>query len=184
MHIIIRLLRKSGKSQREIAATCNVSRSSVQRNCKHEGQVHRCHRGRGGRKRLLSKRQECLLVRNVQILRKTEGPFTSARIKSACRLMHVSDRTMRRAMNRLGFKYRQARKKGLVTDLDPKKRVGFAKKMTRQYPPNVWTDHACLTVHHTIHHGMFACNLREKGFCSTRKGHYSAQTTHNLFIFF
>ena len=43
-------------------------------------------------------------------------------------------------MNRLGFKNRQARKKRLVTDLDLKKRVRFAKKMTREYPPNVWTD--------------------------------------------
>ena len=80
------------------------------------------------------------MVRNNHELRKTEGSFTSARVKSACGLMHVSDRTMRRAMNRLGFKYRQARKKGLVTDLDLKKRVRFAKKMTRQYPPNVWTE--------------------------------------------
>ena len=137
----IRLLQRSGKSQREIAATCNVSRSSVQRICQRQGQVHRCRqRGRGGRKRLISKRQERLLVRNNHELRKTEGSFTSARVKSACGLMHVSDRTMRRAMNRLGFKYRQARKKGLVTDLDLKKRVRFAKKMTRQYPPNVWTE--------------------------------------------
>ncbi|XP_033633137.1 uncharacterized protein LOC117294733 [Asterias rubens] len=42
---------------------------------------------------------------------------------------------MRQAMNRLGFKNRQARKKRLVTDLDLKKRVRFAKKMTREYPP-------------------------------------------------
>ncbi len=100
-YLYTRFLRRRGKSQREIAATCKVSRSSVQCICECDGQVDRSRRSRGRQKRLLSKRQERLLVRNLQKFRRTEGPFTSARLKSACGLMHVSDRTIRHAMNRL-----------------------------------------------------------------------------------
>ena len=50
---------------------------------------------------------------------------------------------MRREMNRLGYTYRQARKKGLLTDDDISKRLKFAKSMVKNYPETVWTNDIC-----------------------------------------
>ena len=43
-------------------------------------------------------------------------------------------------MNKEGFKYLQARKKGILTKTDLQKRLSFAKKMKRVFLPNVWKE--------------------------------------------
>ena len=50
----------------------------------------------------------------------------------------VSNRTIRRYLNRNGFKYLQARKKGLISDKDKRERLKFARSMRRNYSRNVW----------------------------------------------
>jgi hypothetical protein len=48
-------------------------------------------------------------------------------------------RTIRRAMNKEGFKYLEARKKGILKITDLKKRLSFAKKMKKGFSKDVWT---------------------------------------------
>ena len=46
-------------------------------------------------------------------------------------LEHVSNRTVRRYMNELGYHYCRSRKKGLMTETDKKLRVAFCRKIYR-----------------------------------------------------
>ena len=55
-------------------------------------------------------------------------------------IRHVGDRTVRRLLNRKGYFFLQARKKGLMSETDKAKRVEFARKMQENYPPTVRTD--------------------------------------------
>ena len=50
----------------------------------------------------------------------------------------VSNRTIRRYLNRNGFKFLQARKKGLLSEKDKRERLTFARSMRRDYSRNVW----------------------------------------------
>ncbi len=53
-------------------------------------------------------------------------------------IMHVSRRTVTRLLNANGYKYLQARKKGLISERDRKLRVKFAKHMIKDYAKDVW----------------------------------------------
>ena len=55
-------------------------------------------------------------------------------------IRHVTDRTVRRLFNRKGYFFLQARKKGLISEVDKVKRVELARKMQANYPPPVWTE--------------------------------------------
>ena len=93
-----------------------------------------------GRPKKLSLRQERLLVRTVRLLRTEEGTFSSKRLMQRCSLSegNVSNRTIRRCLNRNGFKYLQARKKGLISYKDKRERLKFARSMRRGYSKSVW----------------------------------------------
>jgi len=52
----------------------------------------------------------------------------------------VSNRTIRRFLNKEGYNYLQARKKGLMSDDDLKKCVEFAKHIQKTYSSDVWTE--------------------------------------------
>ncbi|KAJ8050580.1 Transposable element Tc1 transposase [Holothuria leucospilota] len=101
----VRLLRNNGLSLRQISSKSRVSLTSVQRICssqiRHFARIKRT----GGRKQILTYRQERTLLRNVQKLRTLE-----------------------------------ARKKGLLSNGDLKKRLAFAKKVRHQYGRNLFTD--------------------------------------------
>ena len=136
-----RLLREQGLSYRTIAKKAKISRMSALRICKGPLPSNKAKkRGKGGRKRLLTQRQERILVRNIKVLRKTEGPFSCKRLMEFSGVHNVSERTVRRYLNRNGFYFLQARKKGLMTETDFKKRTRFAKNIRNNYPRNVFTD--------------------------------------------
>ena len=67
----------------------------------------------GGRKPKLSKRDERSIIRALHYARKQDGNFTSKRIKLYSGVSSVHDRTVRRVLNKYGYHYRQARRKGL-----------------------------------------------------------------------
>ena len=98
-------------------------------------------RGSGGRKRKLSNRQERTLLRNVQKLRESEGGFSSKRLMQVSGLngINISVRTVRRFLNRNGYHFLQARKKGILLRKDLKKRVEFAKDVRRRFGHNMFT---------------------------------------------
>ena len=79
-------------------------------------------------------------MRGIKRLRIEEGVFSSERLMQQCSLSEgdVSNRTIRRYLNRNGFKFLQARKKGLLSEKDKRERLTFARSMRRDYSRNVW----------------------------------------------
>ena len=138
----VRYLRdKEHMKLEEIAQVCDISTSSVHRITSQKlPEVLKKKRASRGRKRKLSLRQERLILRSIPVLREREGSFTSKRLMQYSRIRGISDRTIRRLLNRNGYHYLQARKKGLMSASDRMKRVAFARRIINNYPPDVWTN--------------------------------------------
>ena len=91
-------------------------------------------RAKPGRPLMIDTRMERLLIRQVKILRRENPNITWGKLVEACGLHtgQVSNRTVRRVLNKYGFGYRQRLKKGffprtiLYADIALLKR--FAKK--------------------------------------------------------
>ena len=96
-------------------------------------------KGVGGRPKKLSEKDERRMLRRVKTLRKEFPNWTAKRLMMECQVDGVSVRTITRMLNKSGYSYRQARKKGLLSASDRRKRVHFARKMIAEYPENVWT---------------------------------------------
>ena len=124
----------------EIAQRCDVSTTSAHRIATAPEGAPESRRHLCGRKRKLLQEQEELLVNSISDLREQEGSFTSRRLMEKLGIRHVSDRTVRRALNRNKYFFLQARKKGLMNKDDRQKRVTFAQRMQTEFPPNVWKD--------------------------------------------
>lgn len=99
-------------------------------------------KNKGGRPRKVDARTERALIRELAKLRRQEGQFTSKRLMEATNIdrQNISDRTVRRVLNRHGYKYLQARKKGILTEKDLKLRYKFARNIQKTYPMELWTD--------------------------------------------
>ena len=97
-----------------------------------------------GRPRKLSERDSRNILRAVKTLRETLGTFTSPRVAIEANIdaSRVSNRTVRRELNRHGFKYRTTRRKGLMRERDFKERVKFCRKIKRRnLGISFWTEH-------------------------------------------
>ena len=119
------LSKLQGLSIRKVAKACNVSRATVLRIRNMDMNRARSVNTRlekRGRPRKLSVRQERQLRRSIQILREQEGNFTIKRLmENACiARLEVSESTISRFLNKEGYYYLQARKKGLLTKTDIK----------------------------------------------------------------
>ena len=131
----------------KISKKCNVSRATVYRYKKKELSAQkttkRLGENRGGRPPKLQARDERKLLRALKLLRKEEGRFSSARIMEVVGItrVQVSVRTVRRFLNKHGYYYLQARRKGLLKETDLSQRVKFAKNMKKQYSRDVWKKH-------------------------------------------
>lgn len=101
----VRFLReKEHMKMEEIAQVCNISTSSVHRiTSRILPDAYPKKRPASGRKRKLSIRQERLILRSIPVLREREGSFTSKRLMQHTRIHFVSDRTVRRLLNRNGY---------------------------------------------------------------------------------
>lgn len=134
-----------GVKKRDIAKICKVSLASVYRIGKEDfSKIRRIPKkkfARIGRPRKLTERDERLLLRQILVLRRDEGGFTVRRLmkQAGISLKDVSCKTVRRLLKRNGYQYLQARKKGVLTDKDRKKRLNFARKMKKKYSQSVWT---------------------------------------------
>ena len=97
--------------------------------------------GKGGVKKL-KERDTRLILRAIRKLRSTVGSFTSRRVQLETGLNHVSNRTIRRYMNSMGFFYCRSRKKGLMSSNDLKLRIKFCRKVRRlKLGPVFWKKH-------------------------------------------
>ena len=142
----VKYLTKHGQiSTREIIEKTGVSRATIYRIKKEKAgdkSVSQKRRRRGGRPTKLDARDERQLLRSLKILRKEEGQFSSKRLmeKAGIQESQASNRTVRRCLKRHGYHFLQARKKGLMSSADLKRRVAFAKKVKKTYPTTLWTE--------------------------------------------
>ena len=81
--------------------------------------------------------REALILGSTEELRDKEGSFSSGRLMERTGIRHVSDQTVSHLLNRNGYFFLQACKKGLMSQSDNDKRVTFARRMQEDYPLNV-----------------------------------------------
>ena len=85
-----------------------------------------------GRKKLLSLRDRTKVIRTFHLARAESPNVTSKKIQVEAGLVgECSNRTLQRVLNDNKFYYLQARKKGLLTSSDLKKRLAFAKDLVK-----------------------------------------------------
>lgn len=138
------LAQEKGQSKGGMARRYGISRSSVYRICKENLSAIRVRsnvRARIGRPRLLAERYARNLLRQVKLLRKQQGNFSVARLMTQCGISteKVSVTTVRRVLHRNGYHYLQARRKGIFTDRNRRKRLTFVKRIRREFKDTVWT---------------------------------------------
>ena len=126
----------------KLVSKTRVSRAHIYRIWKEPSKA--ANRGKknmnvGGRPSKLSVREKRRLIRLVSSVRREDPNWTINRLMTRADVTHVSRRTVTRFLNENGYKYLQARKKGLLTKKDRRMRMQFAKKMLNEYPENVWT---------------------------------------------
>ena len=97
------------------------------------------------RRRCPRKFSECderLLLQQVDVLRRQEGSFTVKRLmlEGGIDARTVSLKTVRRLLHRNGYKYIQARRKGILTAADHERRLKFACGIKREYTSSLWTE--------------------------------------------
>ena len=91
-----------------------------------------------GRPRKITERDERNLLRAIKTLRKQRKSFSVKMIQEEAGLGHVTTRTIQRYLHKHGYRYCQARKKGLLTAADKVKRLKYAKEMINK-PLEHWT---------------------------------------------
>lgn len=94
-----------------------------------------------GRPAKISERDQRMLKRKLNDLRQTEGSFTSKRLQLVSGLTAVSNRTVRRALNKCGYHYLRSRKKGLLRAADLKKRLKYCREVREQKKTQDWWNY-------------------------------------------
>jgi transposase len=125
---------ESRASYRKIARKCLISKSSAERICKIGlNSEAKSKRAKTGRPNKIDARTSRILVRSLKKCRKHNVNFDVKSLvkESGLSLQLASRRTFSRHLNLLGYRFLQARKKGLLTDKDRKRRLKFARKTKR-----------------------------------------------------
>ena len=84
-----------------------------------------------GRPRKLDAKADRRIGRALKQLRVSDGDFASPRIQVASGTEHVSNRTVRRSLNRQGYCHLTTRKKGVLLNSDLLKRLRWGRKVKR-----------------------------------------------------
>ena len=95
-----------------------------------------------GQPRLLTERDQRSIVRAISSLHEAEGSFSVKRLRLEAGIdKRISDCTVRRCLNELGYKYLQSRRrKGLMSRKDTKIHLRYARKVERLLPNDFWTN--------------------------------------------
>ena len=96
-------------------------------------------KSKAGRPRILTLRDEQQIIRQLHLLRGQHVPFTANRIRTEATVNHVRERTVRHCLNKHGYRYRQSRKKGLLSKDDTRKQKKFANGVLKTLPKHFWT---------------------------------------------
>jgi len=167
----VRFLRERDKlTVRKVADLTGISKSSVSRICSSPLRhitLPRETKVQMGRPSKLSARQRRLILKEVRRARRTHGNFTVRTLMNVLKsdLQNVSVRTISRFLNQSGYKYRIARKKGLLYAKDLRRRLQFARVIKRERGPSFWTDDIAFyfdatSFHHKTHPKQNALTLK------------------------
>ena len=94
-----------------------------------------------GRPSKLNNGEKERIVRSIDVLRETDGSFTSPRVAVKAGVeTKVSNRTVRRVLNKSGFGYYSTRRKGMLTKLDFQKRIEYCERViSKNLGAEFWT---------------------------------------------
>ena len=92
-----------------------------------------------GRPKKLTLRDERNIIRTLHKLREERASFTARCIQDETKLHHVSLKSIYRVLRKHGYRYRQSRKKGLLSQEDKRNRLRFAREALK-LPSNFWTE--------------------------------------------
>lgn len=118
-------------------------RTTIYRHMKKKINDVNTHKGKSsGRPKKYTPRDVRHITAAVEKLYDTKGNFSGTDIRKESGVSHLSPRTVRRVLNQQGYRFRQCRKKGLLTQEDLKLRLKFAKKC-KTLPPTFWKEGIC-----------------------------------------
>ena len=93
-----------------------------------------------GRPAKLSDRQKRNILRQAKVLQEEVGKFSVKRVMVRAGIPpSISTSTVRKVMKKAGLKWSHAQKKGVLTKIDLKLRLKFARKVRRKLPKDFWT---------------------------------------------
>ena len=99
-------------------------------------------RNNPGRPRIIDDRRQRSVQRAVSVLRKSQGPsFSADQVRAEANIFDASRVTVNRCLHKLGYKRRNLRKKGILTDKDLRIRLKYSRDMLQNHTPDFWTDH-------------------------------------------
>ena len=137
----VRFLREEGDlTVQELVDLCGISRASIYRLNAKKRQKDRQLRGMP---RLISPRDERIIVQNIARLRKEEGNFSCHQLRAESGSHHVSLWTMNRTLKRLGYGFMEAGRKGILTEKDYAERRQFARTVQRSYSKDFFKTDIC-----------------------------------------
>jgi hypothetical protein len=116
----------------------NVSKSAIYKEAKipldKSSRDLRIGNKSAGRPTKLNGRDHSRIDRTRKYMRKQYGSFDSLDLQETLGMMTTcSNRTFRNHLHRMGVKWLQSKRKGVLTDKDKKERVAFARNITRTY---------------------------------------------------
>jgi transposase len=130
------LCKEKGYSCRQIASKIRISKSSVSRILKEDHKKNTNNirkKKKRGRRNLLSERDQRKLARSISQLRLESPNFSAMEVvqRSGISCTKAKYTTFLGYLKKLGYGFRQTRRKGVLTDRDYKKRLGYARKMQK-----------------------------------------------------
>ena len=135
-----------------------------------------------GRPKKIDDRGVRTITRSIKYLRTAEGlSFTADDIRRRANLLCASRRTVARYLNKIGYKKRQLRRKGQLTEKDRRRRYQYALYQRRNSPDDAWKGIAMYLdgvsfVHKTNpamcarYHANVGYRTRQEGLKITGKG--------------
>lgn len=138
----VKLLREqSDLTVKEITKRCGISRATVYRCLKPE--ETKAKKKSPGRPRKITIREERRIERNIKRLRRSDGNFSCPKIQAECELHNVHSCTFNRTLKRLGYKFCDARRKGILTEKDLVARLKFARAVKKRDQEKLWKRDIC-----------------------------------------
>lgn len=118
-------------------------RSSIKRHAKKgiDSGILDKRKNNKGRPPVLSDRDKRRIISQIPKLRKDrKGDFTMEHIREASSVKDsIGDSTVRRVMQKEGYRFRDKLRKGVLTEKDVKLRLKFAKYVKAKLPDNIWS---------------------------------------------